>query len=466
MILFVYNIGLLLVLVAGAPVWLLRRRWREGLRERMGAGAERVGHALAGRQQVWVHAVSVGEVVAVSRMVEELDARLGRGSVAISTTTQTGQQLARERFGAGRCFYFPIDLPWVVRGAFRALRPRVLVLAESELWPNVLAECAGQRLPVVVVNARVSDRSLPRYLRLRRWWRPFLEMLTLVLAQSAEDARRFVAIGVPEARVRVGGNLKFDARPPRSAAVVEQLRARLPSGAKVLVAGSTLEDEERVLLEAWPAICARMPNAVMVLAPRHPERFARVAALAREKKAGRWSQRSVWDGGAVAAGSVFLLDSIGELASVYELATVAFVGGSLVPAGGHNPLEPARFAVPVVMGPHYENFRDAVELLRSADALRVVERSSVGEAIAVVAGGYGCGGKRWERAARRHSRSRRGRRSAQWMRSCNCLRRATREARGVAAAAAGSRIWRSAGAGQHRVCAWMAARRSGSRGRW
>jgi 3-deoxy-D-manno-octulosonic-acid transferase len=382
-ILFVYNVGLLLVLAAGAPVWLLRRRWREGLRERLGAGAARVGHALGGRQQVWVHAVSVGEVVAVSRLVEELDARLGRGSVAISTTTQTGQQLARERFGAGRCFYFPIDLPWVVRGALRVLRPRVLVLAESELWPNVLAECAGQRLPVVVVNARVSDRSLPRYQRLRRWWRPFLEMLTLVLAQSAEDARRFVAIGVPEQRVRMSGNLKFDARPPRSAAVVEQLRPRLPGGAKVLVAGSTLEDEERVLLEAWPAICARVPNAVMVLAPRHPERFARVAALVREKKMAL-IERSGWDGRAVDTGSVFLLDSIGELASMYGLATLAFVGGSLVAAGGHNPLEPSRFGVPVLMGPHYENFRDAVELLREVDALRVVERSSVSEAIAAL----------------------------------------------------------------------------------
>jgi 3-deoxy-D-manno-octulosonic-acid transferase len=205
-------------------------------------------------------------------------------------------------------------------------------------------------------------------------------MLTLVLAQSVEDARRFVAIGVPETRVRVGGNLKFDVRPPRSAPVVEQLRTRLPQGAKVLVAGSTLEDEERVMLEEWPGICARMPNTVMVLAPRHPERFTRVAALAREKRV-PLVQRSLWDGSALAAGSVFLLDSIGELGSVYCLATVAFVGGSLVPAGGHNPLEPARFGVPVVMGPHYENFRDAVEVLRSADALSVVERASVGEAI-------------------------------------------------------------------------------------
>jgi 3-deoxy-D-manno-octulosonic-acid transferase len=380
-ILLVYNIGLLLALAVGAPVWLLRPRWREGLRERLGAGAERVNHALGGRQQVWVHAVSVGEVVAISRLVEELDARLGRGSVAISTTTQTGQQLARHRFGAARCFYFPIDLPWVVRGAFLALQPRLLVLAESELWPNVLAECAGQRLPVVVVNARVSDRSLPRYQRLRKWWRPFLEMLTLVLAQSAEDARRFVAIGVPEDRVRVGGNLKFDVRPPRSTRLVEELRAQLPDAAKVLVAGSTLEDEERVLLDAWPAICERTPNAVMVLAPRHPERFARVAALARERKA-PLLERSRWSGGQVTAGSVFLLDSIGELASMYSLATLAFVGGSLVPAGGHNPLEPAQFAVPVLMGPHYENFRDAVELLRGVDALRVVERADVGEMIA------------------------------------------------------------------------------------
>jgi 3-deoxy-D-manno-octulosonic-acid transferase len=379
-ILIVYNIGLLLVLALSAPVWLLRARWREGLRERLGAGAERVSHALGGRQQVWVHAVSVGEVVAISRLVEELDARLGRGSVAISTTTQTGQQLARARFGAARCFYFPIDLPWVVRGAFRALQPRMLVLAESELWPNVLAECAGQRLPVVVVNARVSDRSLPRYERLRKWWRPFLEMLTLVLAQSAEDARRFVAIGVPEDRVRVGGNLKFDVRLPRSTGVGEQLRAQLPDGAKVLVAGSTLEDEEGVLLEAWPAICARVSNAVMVLAPRHPDRFARVAALAREKNV-LLVERSSWHGGAVAAGSVFLLDSIGELAGVYGLATLGFVGGSLVPSGGHNPLEPSQFAIPVLMGPHYENFRDAVELLRGAGALRVVERSGVGETI-------------------------------------------------------------------------------------
>jgi 3-deoxy-D-manno-octulosonic-acid transferase len=380
-ILLIYNIGLLLALLVGAPVWLLRPRWRQGLRERLGADAARVAHALAGRQPVWVHAVSVGEVMAVSRLVEKLDGRLGRESVVVSTTTRTGQQLARERFGAERCFYFPLDLPRVVRRALRALQPRVLVLAESELWPNVLTECARERVPVVVVNGRVSDRSLPRYMRLRRMWRPFLEKLTLVLAQTAEDARRFATIGVPEERVRVGGNLKFDARPPQAAPIVEQLRIRLPQDAKLLVAGSTLDDEEQRLLEVWPAICERVPNAVMVLAPRHPERFGRVAALVREKQA-RLIERSSWDGAPVSAGSVFLLDSIGELGSVYGLATVAFVGGSVVAAGGHNPLEPARLGVPVVMGSHYENFRETVTLLRDADALRVTERSNVGEALA------------------------------------------------------------------------------------
>lgn len=373
----------MLLLALGAPVWLLRPRWREGFGERLGAGASRVARSLAGTQQVWVHAVSVGEVMAISRLVEELDARLGEDSVVVSTTTRTGQQLARQRFGGRRCFYFPIDLPWVVRGAIQQLRPRMLVLTESELWPNVLAECERQHVPVMVVNARISDRSLPRYQRLRALWRPFLKKLMLVQAQSAEDARRFVSIGMPESRVRVGGNLKFDVRPPMSAPLVETLRSQLPAGTRVLVAGSTVEDEERVLLEAWPSICARVPRAVMVLAPRHPERFERVAALSHQLGV-PLVQRSTWDGGSIAAGTVFLLDSIGELGSVYGLGALAFVGGSLVASGGHNPLEPARSAVPVLMGPHFENFRDAVALLRAVDALQVVQQSGAGEVIAAL----------------------------------------------------------------------------------
>ncbi len=372
MILFLYNAGLLLTLMLAAPLLLIRPRWREGLRERLGAGAARLSGS---KQVVWVHAVSVGEVMAISRLVEELDQRLGSGAVVVSTTTRTAQRLARERFGAARCFYFPLDLSWVVRRAMRALRPRLLLLAESELWPNLLTECECQGVPVLVVNARISDRSLPRYQRLRRLWRPFLQKLTLVLAQSEEDAHRFIAIGVPAARVREGGNLKYEAPPPQSSALVRQLRAQIAGDARVLVAGSTLEDEEAVLLSAWPAICAQVP-AVMVLAPRHPERFDRVAALVQQHGT-RLVRRSTWEGSAIDTGNVVLLDSIGELADLYELADVAFVGGSLVASGGHNPLEPARFAKPVVMGTHFENFRDAVQRLRAADALVTVEREEL-----------------------------------------------------------------------------------------
>ena len=368
----------MLALMAAAPLALLRPRWRQGLPERLGAGARRVAAATGAAQPVWVHAVSVGEVVAVTRLVQELDAQLGRNAVVVSTTTRTGQQLAAQRFGADRCFYFPLDLPWAVVRTLRALRPRLLLLAESELWPNVLTHCARRGVPVLVVNARISDRSLPRYLRLRALWRPFLRMLSLVLAQSEEDARRFAAIGVPAERVRVGGNLKYDAAAPAASALVEQLRGRL-AHSRVLVAGSTLEDEESLLLQAWPAICRQVPEAMLVLAPRHPERFERVAALVQQSGF-LLVRRSQWQGGELAAGSVFLLDSIGELAAVYGLAQLAFVGGSMVAAGGHNPLEPARLARPVLMGPHYENFRDAVGLLKAVDALSVVQRDELAEA--------------------------------------------------------------------------------------
>ncbi len=373
MISLLYNAGLLLSILLAAPLLLVRPRWREGLRERLGAGAKRVGRS---PRLVWVHAVSVGEVMAITRLVTELDRQVGADAVCISTTTRTGQQLAKTRFGAERCFYMPLDLPWAVRRALCALRPSLLLLAESELWPNLLAECERTGAALLVVNARISDRSLPRYQRLRALWAPYLRKLTLVLAQSAEDARRFVAVGVPAERVHIGGNLKYDAHPLPASALVQQLRARLAPDARVLVAGSTLENEEAMLLDAWPAICAQVPGAVMLLAPRHPERFTRVFELVQQRGF-PLLRRSTWNStdansGMVPAGAVFLLDSIGELSAVYELAEVAFVGGSLVHAGGHNPLEPARFAKPVLMGPHYENFRDIVERLRAAGGLTLV----------------------------------------------------------------------------------------------
>jgi 3-deoxy-D-manno-octulosonic-acid transferase len=379
----VYSSLLLAALVLGAPYWLVRMatsgRYRAGLLGRLGWVPEGLRAAVAGREVVWVHAVSVGEVLAAAQLVRELTIARPGWVFAVSTTTETGQRLAKERIAGSPVFYLPLDFRSTVRRYLRVLRPKMLVLMESELWPRLIDECSKDGVPVVVANARISDRSFPRYMRLRRLWRPFLQEISLFLAQSKETAERLVKIGAPVERVRVTGNLKYDVRIGNASALTEMLRERLPVRAKVLVCGSTLEGEEQILLDAWPAVLATEPNAVMVLAPRHPDRFAAVAAIVAGSgfeltRATEFRQRP----GTVAAGGVFLLDTIGDLASIYRLATVAFVGGSLVPKGGHNPLEPAQFGVPVVMGPSFENFRDVVEGMRANDAIRTVSPEMVG----------------------------------------------------------------------------------------
>lgn len=379
MILFFYNLGLAAALLLGAPWWLWKmattHKYRQGLLERSGRVPVRLEKAPGDpRPVLWLHAVSVGEVLAVSQLVGELDRAFPEFRLLISTTTRTGQELARQRFGAERVFYCPLDLPWAVTAYLQALQPRLLILAETEFWPNLLSGCFRRGIPVAVVNARISDRSWPRYLRLRRLWRQFLSRLALVLAQSETDAERLRALGSAPDRVTVAGNLKFDVRAAQEAEATRLLRAQ-GAGLRFVVAGSTLEGEEAALLEAWPRLLVADPALVLVLAPRHPERFAAVAAQL-ERSGIIWSRRSQWTG-SLRPGQIVLLDTIGELASVYSLAAVAFVGGSLVPAGGHNPLEPAQFAVPIVMGPHYANFRTITEDLLAHRALRIAAKEEL-----------------------------------------------------------------------------------------
>jgi 3-deoxy-D-manno-octulosonic-acid transferase len=363
-----YSLALFLVLVIGAPYWFFRMatsgKYREGLAERLGRVPKRM--LADDRPAIWLHAVSVGEVLAASRLIDELAARLPGWRIVVSTTTHTGQKIARERFGANRVFYFPLDFAFAVRAWLRALQPHMVVLLETEFWPRMLVECRRTKIPVAVVNARISDRSWPRYLRLRFLWKRLLNSFALVLTQSELDAERLKAIGASS--VRVGGNLKFGIRVAKPAAVTEALSQNLPNRVKVIVCGSTLAGEEELLLNALP------PDVITILAPRHPERFRAVETLLSHRGTpfllrSRWMESPA----PIPAGTVFLLDSIGELASVYSLADVAFVGGGLLASGGHNPLEPAQFGVPVVMGPHYENFRGIVEKLLAADAVAVVE---------------------------------------------------------------------------------------------
>ena len=384
MISFFYNVALLTALVAGAPWWLWRvattEKYREGLRERLGRVPERLRQLASDYKPViWLHAVSVGEVLAVSRLVEEIGSAFPEYRLLVSTTTRTGQGLARERFGAERVFYCPLDLPWAVGAYLNALRPAMLVLAETEFWPNLLNGCFRRGVPVAVVNARISDRSWPRYQMLRRLWRPILGRVSRALAQSALDAERLRMLGCRAERVTVSGNLKFDVRVPQEAEAARLVRS-LGSGLRFVVAGSTLEGEEGALLEAWPKLLEADEELVMVLAPRHPERFDVVAGMLARSGVG-WGRRS--EGiGPLKAGQVVLLDTIGELASVYSLAAVAFVGGSIAEAGGHNPLEPAQFGVPIVMGPHYANFRAITEDLLAHDAVRIARRDELAGVLA------------------------------------------------------------------------------------
>ncbi len=365
------------MLLVGAPFWLLRivttGKYREGLPQRLGRVPRALRATVQNTPVIWVHAVSVGEVMAASRLIQSLR-RQGGCSVVVSTTTRTGQALARERFGADTVFYFPLDFAFAVRAYLRALRPRLVVLLETEFWPRMLAECRRGGIPVAVVNARISNRSWPRYRRLRRLWRPILRNFAAVLAQSDTDTERLHALGA--ANAVTAGNLKYDIRVAAPAPIVDAVRRQLPSDTGVLVCGSTCaagsEDEEPILLAALPT------DVVTILAPRHPERFDAVAQMLEGSGRG-WHRRSAWADHPtpLAPGSILLLDSIGELAGMYALATVAFVGGSLVPKGGHNPLEPAQFSVPVLMGPHVENFRGIVDALRAEHALKIVSAESL-----------------------------------------------------------------------------------------
>lgn len=383
---FAYSLALAAALAISSPWWLLRMmtsgKYREGLRERLGSVPKRLKASQEARQAIWIHAVSVGEVIAASGLIRELKSRAGGYRVVISTTTRTGQKIARDRFGAENVFYFPLDFAWAVRRYLRALKPAMLVLVETEFWPRVLWECRRAGVLVAVVNARISDRSYPRYLRLKRFWAWALQPVKLALGQTEVDCERLKAIGMRPEVVRQGGNLKYDVKATEPSEVTVALRQALPRQAKLLVCGSTLAGEEEILLQAWPRLLQAEPQLRMVLAPRHPERLGEVVQLLGRSGLS-WIRRSEWIRGAspLSAGTVMLLDSMGELASVYSLAVIAFVGGSLVTAGGHNPLEPAQFAVPVVMGPHYANFRGIVEKLRSKHAIRIADRDEFADAL-------------------------------------------------------------------------------------
>ncbi len=323
---------------------------------------------------VWIHAVSVGEVGVARNLLRELRPRMPGARFGVSVSTAAGRELAERTLdGQAAVYAFPFDLAGAIEKAFDATRPALIVLTETEIWPLFIERASRRRIPVALVNGRISERSFGRYRLARPFIAKTLARLSLAAMQSKEDARRIETLGAPSDRVRALGNLKYDLPPPVAFPDAHRLSAAA-AGRPILVAGSTRDAEEPLVLDAWAALT---PRPLLVLAPRRPERFDEVARIT-ESRGLRLMRRSSPLSADSFQPDVYLLDSIGELASVYRGALLAFAGGSLVPSGGQSPIEAWSSGVPVVSGPHMENFREAV---RDGEALGILRRAEDARAL-------------------------------------------------------------------------------------
>lgn len=368
---FLFSVGLILM----APVYW----WQKGRARQGGHWGERFGNLPfreASSGAIWVHAVSLGETLAVAGLVKDLQTAFPRRKIYLSHVTPTGREASEKRLPsiAGR-FYVPLDWRWSVRRAMARIKPSLLIIVETEIWPNLLHEAKKSGAHVVVVNARMSKKSLRGYSLARPFMKRVLANVDEIYAQTEQDADRFRQIVAAPERVRMMGNLKFDAQPPQLGEFARALKAALNQARRgpVLVAASTMPGEEPLVLEAWDDIRARYAQALLILAPRHPLRFEEVASdLAQSQH--EFIRRTSLPPDAqelsrqLASTNILLLDTIGELAGIFEVADMVFMGGSLVPTGGHNILEPAYWSKVIAFGPHMENFRDIAKLFLDAGA--------------------------------------------------------------------------------------------------
>jgi 3-deoxy-D-manno-octulosonic-acid transferase len=368
-----YSILAVVAVLLASP-WLLYqalryRKYVASLPQRLGLLP--VSLNIDGERTIWVHAVSVGEVLSTRPLLAALRARYPELRLVLTTTTMAGQQLARRTVReADEVFFFPFDLGPIVRRTLDVVKPRLFVTVETELWPVLLRECRRRGVKTMVVNGRLSSRSFPRYRLVRPFMRRVLQDVDRLCVQSEESARRFVEIGADPARITVTGSLKFDAVEAGAGARGRDrvLRYfRFPGTRPVFVAGSTMRGEEAAVLRAFRRVRASVPATLLLIAPRHPERFDEVEQLCREE-GWKTQRRTALAIDAEPAADVVVLDTIGELATLYQVATVVFVGGSLVPTGGHNVLEPAVFGKPIVFGPYMDNFREIADACVAAEA--------------------------------------------------------------------------------------------------
>ena len=395
-----YSLGLGLFFIGGLPVFaaqaVLRHKYRRSLPERLGRVATWTGPV----PPIWLHAVSVGEVMAATPLALELASRRPDLPLLVSTVTDTGRAVAEQRLPARQYVFFPLDFGWAVRPALDRLRPRAVLLTETEIWPNFIRACGMRGIPVVLINGRISPRSFPRYRRVRPLFARVLQGIGLFCMQTSQDAARILELGAPKDRVHVVGNLKFDLAMAGHAGEGLAVRTMLglPNARPVLVAGSTHRGEEESVLKAFQAARRAAADLVLLLAPRHPERLAEVEGLLAQAGL-QWVRRSRLPAPCAPACAtadrsqqaglpvkelppVILLDTMGELAKLYAAGTIVYVGGSLVPIGGHNVLEAAAYARPVLFGPHMGNFAEMARLfLEQGAGLQVRDATELGEQI-------------------------------------------------------------------------------------
>ena len=349
------------------------RKYIGSLRQRLGYLP--ISFNLDGEQSIWIHAVSVGEVLTARALLPQLRERYPRYRLFLSTTTMTGQQIARNNLQyVDEVFYFPFDLGFIVNRTLRLVKPKMFIMMETEIWPNLLRACRRTGVRTVVVNGRISSRSYPRYRVARPFFQRVLANVDRFCMQSEESARRIIDMGAEPDRVVVTGSLKFDSLDlPGSANGADRGRNRvlryfrISPDRPVIIAASTLKGEETPVLEAFQRIRARVPDVLLIIAPRKTERFDEVEQLARR---GGWkvARRSELAVDAEPRQDIVVLDTIGELAQLFQVATAVFVGGSLVDQGGHNILEPAVFGKPIVFGPYMQNFAEIARAFVDNDA--------------------------------------------------------------------------------------------------
>jgi 3-deoxy-D-manno-octulosonic-acid transferase len=386
----IYSLLTLLVFAAVSPYFVYQairyQKYVGSLRQRLGYLP--ITFNVDGEESIWIHAVSVGETLTARALAADLKAQYPRLRLFLSTTTIAGQQVARRNLQhVDAVFYFPFDWTFIVRRTLNLVKPRLFIMMETEIWPNLLRECRARGIKTIMINGRISSRSYPRYRLVRGFFRRVLADVDRFCMQSEESARRLIDLGADPSRISVTGSLKFDSLeiPPPAAHGKPRDRVlrffRFPPTRTVIVAGSTTRGEETAVLKAFRSVKTAAPNAIAIVAPRQPERFGEVERLARDMGFDT-TKRTELPIDAEPRADVVVLDTIGELAQLYQLATAVFVGGSLADHGGHNILEPAIFGKPIVFGPHMQNFKEIAEtFLTNAAAIQVPNEHALDEAL-------------------------------------------------------------------------------------